>query len=110
MFWTSVWNVVYIYLVNVPAMISLSVIIAVVLNSPHQRLKDFFRITYLIPYVTSVLSIAIVFFVRLRRFEGPGEPASRPHRPRPGALAHIEEDVEDFDRYPGDVEVDWATT
>ncbi len=62
-FWTSVWNVVYIYLVNVPAMIALSVIIAVVLNSPHQRFKDFFRITYLIPYVTSVLSISIVFFV-----------------------------------------------
>ena len=62
-FWTSVWNVVYIYLVNVPAMVALSVVIAVVLNSPHQRLKDFFRVTYLIPYVTSVLSISIVFFV-----------------------------------------------
>ena len=62
-FWTSVWNVIYIYLVNVPAMVILSVIIAVVLNSPYQRFKDFFRVTYLIPYVTSVLSITIVFFV-----------------------------------------------
>ncbi len=62
-FWTSLWNVVYIFLINVPPMIALSVIIAVVLNSPYQRFKDFFRITYLIPYVTSVLSIAIVFFV-----------------------------------------------
>ncbi|HTO23999.1 MAG TPA: sugar ABC transporter permease [Spirochaetia bacterium] len=62
-FWTSVWNVVYIYLINVPAMVVLSVIIAVVLNSPYQRFKDFFRVTYLVPYVTSVLSITIVFFV-----------------------------------------------
>jgi len=62
-FWTSLWNVVYIFLINVPAMILLSVIIAVVLNNPAQKGKDFFRITYLLPYVTSVLSIAIVFYV-----------------------------------------------
>jgi ABC-type sugar transport system permease subunit len=62
-FWTSLWNVIYIYLINVPPMIFVSVVIAVVLNSPYQKFKDFFRITYLIPYVTSVLSIAIVFFV-----------------------------------------------
>jgi ABC-type sugar transport system permease subunit len=62
-FWTSVWNVVYIFLINVPAMIILSVIIAIVLVSPYQKLKDFFRVTYLLPYVTSVLSIAIVFYV-----------------------------------------------
>ena len=62
-FWTSLWNVVYIFLINVPPIILVSVIIAVTLNSPYQRFKDFFRITYLIPYVTSVLSIAIVFFV-----------------------------------------------
>jgi lactose/L-arabinose transport system permease protein len=62
-FWTSLWNVAYIYVINVPPMILVSVIIAVVLNSPHQRFKDFFRIVYLIPYVTSVLSISIVFFV-----------------------------------------------
>jgi ABC-type sugar transport system permease subunit len=62
-FWTSLWNVIYIYLINVPAMIILSIIIAVALNSPHQKMKDFFRVTYLLPYVTSVLSIAIVFYV-----------------------------------------------
>lgn len=62
-FWESVWNVLYIYIINVPAMIFLSVVIAIVLNSPYQKLKDFFRITYLLPYVTSILSIAIVFYV-----------------------------------------------
>jgi ABC-type sugar transport system permease subunit len=62
-FWTSLWNVIYIYLINVPAMVFLSVLIAIALNSPHQKMKDFFRITYLLPYVTSVLSIAIVFYV-----------------------------------------------
>lgn len=62
-FWTSLWNVVYILLLNVPLMTLLALILAVVLNSEYLKLKDFFRVTYLIPYVTSVLSISIVFYV-----------------------------------------------
>jgi len=62
-FWTSLYNVVYVFIINVPIMIFLSVFIAVALNNPARKRKDFFRIVYLIPYVTSVLSIAIVFFV-----------------------------------------------
>ncbi len=62
-FWTSLWNVISIYLINVPAMVLLAVVIAVVLNNPLRKHKDFFRIVYLLPYVTSVLSIAIVFYV-----------------------------------------------
>jgi ABC-type sugar transport system permease subunit len=62
-FWTSLYNVVYIFIINVPAMIFLSVFIAVVLNNPARKHKDVFRIVYLLPYVTSVLSIAIVFYV-----------------------------------------------
>jgi ABC-type sugar transport system permease subunit len=62
-FWTSLWNVLYIFLINVPAMIFLSVFIALVLNNPARKHKDIFRIVYLLPYVTSVLSIAIVFYV-----------------------------------------------
>ena len=44
-------------------MIFLAVFIAVTLNNPARRHKDFFRIVYLLPYVTSVLSVAIVFYV-----------------------------------------------
>ncbi len=62
-FWISVWNVVFIFLINVPVMIFLSIFIAVALNNPLRRHKDFFRIVYLLPYVTSVLSIAIVFYI-----------------------------------------------
>jgi ABC-type sugar transport system permease subunit len=62
-FWTSLYNVVYVFILNVPAMIFLSVFIAVALNNPARKHKDFFRIVYLLPYVTSVLSIAIVFYV-----------------------------------------------
>lgn len=62
-FWTSLYNVVYVFIINVPVMIFLSVFIAVALNNPARRHKDFFRIVYLLPYVTSVLSIAIVFRV-----------------------------------------------
>jgi ABC-type sugar transport system permease subunit len=62
-FWTSLWNVIFIFLINVPPMILVSLVIAVVLNNPAQRGKDFFRITYLLPYVTSVVSISVVFYV-----------------------------------------------
>jgi ABC-type sugar transport system permease subunit len=62
-FWTSLWNVIYIFLLNVPIMIFLSVFIAIALNNPLRKGKDFYRIVYLLPYVTSVLSIAIVFYV-----------------------------------------------
>ncbi len=62
-FWTSLYNVVFIFIINVPVMIFLSVFIALALNNPARRHKDIFRIVYLLPYVTSVLSIAIVFYV-----------------------------------------------
>jgi ABC-type sugar transport system permease subunit len=62
-FWTSLFNVVYIFIINVPVMIFLSVFIALALNNPARKHKDAFRIIYLLPYVTSVLSIAIVFYV-----------------------------------------------
>jgi len=62
-FWTSLYNVVYVFIINVPVMIFLSVFIAVALNNPSRKHKDFFRIVYLLPYVTSVLSVAIVFYV-----------------------------------------------
>ncbi len=62
-FWTSLWNVVYIFLINVPAMLALALLLAILLNSPVQKMKNYFRISYLLPYVASVLSVAIVFFV-----------------------------------------------
>lgn len=62
-FWTSLYNVVYMFIINVPVMIFLSILIALALNNPARRHKDVFRIVYLLPYVTSVLSIAIVFYV-----------------------------------------------
>jgi ABC-type sugar transport system permease subunit len=62
-FWSSLYNVVYIFVINVPAMIFLAIFIALALNNSGRRHKDLFRIIYLLPYVTSVLSIAIVFYV-----------------------------------------------
>jgi lactose/L-arabinose transport system permease protein len=62
-FWISLWNVVYIFLINVPAMLALALLLAIVLNSRSLRIKDFFRVSYLLPYVASVLSVSILFFV-----------------------------------------------
>ena len=62
-FWISLWNVVYIFLINVPLMLTLALIMAIVLNSRNLKMKNFFRITYLLPYVASILSVSILFFV-----------------------------------------------
>ena len=62
-FWESLWNVVFIFLTNVPLMTLLALILAVMLNSEAVRVKDLFRVTYLLPYVTSVLAVSIVFYV-----------------------------------------------
>jgi lactose/L-arabinose transport system permease protein len=44
-------------------MIILAVILAVILNNETVKFKDLFRITYLLPYVTSALAVSVVFFV-----------------------------------------------
>jgi lactose/L-arabinose transport system permease protein len=62
-FWLSLWNVVYIFLINVPAMLALALVLAIVLNSRNLKMKDFFRVSYLLPYVASVLSVSILFFI-----------------------------------------------
>ena len=62
-FWTSIYNVVYILIANVPLMTLLAIILAVILNNESMKFKDLFRITYLLPYVTSALAVSVVFFV-----------------------------------------------
>jgi ABC-type sugar transport system permease subunit len=62
-FWTSIGNAAYILVANVPLMTLLAVLLAVILNNKAVKFKDFFRITYLLPYVTSALAVSVVFFV-----------------------------------------------
>ena len=88
-FWTSLYNVVYVFILNVPVMIFLSVVIAVALNNPARKHKDFFRIVYLLPYVTSVLSIAIVFYVLFDDNARAGQPPPGPPGNPGRALAHL---------------------
>ena len=62
-FWTSVGNAGFILIANVPLMTLLAILMAVILNNKAVKLKDLFRITYLLPYVTSALAVSVVFYV-----------------------------------------------
>lgn len=61
--WKTVINVIYIFIVNVPIMVILAIALASLLNSNKLRFKNFFRIAYLLPYVTSLVAVSIVFYI-----------------------------------------------
>ena len=54
-------NTAYFVLVGVPLTLSLSLGIAVILNSGVTRLKTFFRVGYYMPVVTSIVAVAVVW-------------------------------------------------
>lgn len=64
-FWTALWNTMYILIINVPIMTLLALIMAFVLNSPHVRFRKGFQLIYLLPYVTSAVAIGLVFYILL---------------------------------------------
>jgi len=57
----SLVNTVYYWIGQVPAMTLLALILAVIMNQRTLRLRGLFRTVYVLPYVTSVVSITIIF-------------------------------------------------
>ena len=60
-FWNALVNTIDIWLLSTIPMLILSIGIAVVLHSPYLRGSTFWRTILLVPNITSVLAIAIVF-------------------------------------------------
>ncbi len=60
-FWNALVNTVDIWLLSTIPMLVLSISLAAVLHSPYLRGSTFFRTILLVPNITSVLAIAIVF-------------------------------------------------
>lgn len=57
----SLVNTAYYWVGQVPAMTLLALVLAVVMNEPRLRFRGLFRTAYVLPYVTSVVSITVIF-------------------------------------------------
>ncbi|HPZ14118.1 MAG TPA: sugar ABC transporter permease [Bacillota bacterium] len=61
LFWKALSNTLYFVAVGVPLAIVLSLILAVLLNSPFNHAKDLFRVGYYLPSITETVAIAVVW-------------------------------------------------
>lgn len=60
-FWTAVRNTFYFALVGGPFTVALSLAAALLVNAKLVRFKSFFRTIYFIPFVTTLVAVAIVW-------------------------------------------------
>ena len=60
-FWQAVWNTFYFALVGGPLTVATSLGAALLLNARLVRFKTFFRTVYFIPFVTTLVAVAIVW-------------------------------------------------
>lgn len=60
-FKTALTNTIIFLLFQVPIMLLLALIFAVLLNSPHVRFKSFFRTAIYLPSITSLVAYAVIF-------------------------------------------------
>lgn len=60
-FWTTLGNTLLYAVIQIPIMVLLSLLIAVLLNDPKLRLRGFYRTCIFLPCVTSLVSYSILF-------------------------------------------------
>lgn len=63
LFWKSIYNTIILGLMGTAPQILIGMILATILNATWLRFKNVFRIAIFMPYVTSILAVAIVFSV-----------------------------------------------
>ncbi|WP_438358039.1 carbohydrate ABC transporter permease [Brevibacillus dissolubilis] len=63
LFWKSIYNTLIMGLLGTAPQILVGMVLAYALNSALIRFKSFFRVAFFMPYVTSILAVAIVFSV-----------------------------------------------
>ncbi|MBM7663164.1 lactose/L-arabinose transport system permease protein [Bacillus mesophilus] len=64
-FLTALKNTFIIMIIQVPLMLFLAIIVATLLNSALLKLKGFFRVSFFLPAVTSLVAYAIIFSIML---------------------------------------------
>ncbi|WP_242504630.1 carbohydrate ABC transporter permease [Promicromonospora panici] len=63
MFWGSLGNSALLWLMIVPVQVVLSLLIAVLLNNAKIRMRSFYRIAFLVPFVTPLVAVAQIWVV-----------------------------------------------
>lgn len=66
-FYTSLKNTTYFAMFVVPAQTILSLVIAVVINQQRLRFKQFFRVSYYFPSITSSIAISLLFMLMYQK-------------------------------------------
>jgi multiple sugar transport system permease protein len=61
LFWQSLVNTLYFVVVGVPLSIAMSLLCAVLLQSPLARFKPFFRTSLFSPVVTTIVAVAVIW-------------------------------------------------
>ncbi len=62
-FWSSLANSGILWLLIVPVQLVVSVIIAVLLNTSKLRLRGFYRVAFIVPFVTPLVAVAQIWIV-----------------------------------------------
>ncbi|MBE1876066.1 sugar ABC transporter permease [Myceligenerans sp. TRM 65318] len=70
MFWGSLANSGVMWLLVVPAQMVLALLVAVLLNSARIRMRSFYRIAFLVPFVTPLVAVAQIWVVVFDRDYG----------------------------------------
>ncbi|KZZ84644.1 carbohydrate ABC transporter permease [Bacillus sp. SJS] len=65
-FWTALKNTFIIFIFQVPLMLLLAIVLAGALNSQLLKLKGFFRVSFFLPAVTSLVAYSILFSIMLQ--------------------------------------------
>lgn len=63
LFWKSVYNTIVMGLLGTAPQLVVGLILAYLLNQALLRFKQFFRVTIFMPYITSMVAVALVFSV-----------------------------------------------
>lgn len=63
MFWGSLANSAVLWLMIVPVQVVLGLLVAVLLNNARIRMRSFYRIAFLVPFVTPLVAVAQIWVV-----------------------------------------------
>jgi cellobiose transport system permease protein len=69
LFWKSVYNTIIMGLMGTAPQLIVGIILAFLLNLTFLRFKNFFRVTIFMPYITSMVAVALIFSVLFSNHE-----------------------------------------
>ncbi|MDO6654428.1 carbohydrate ABC transporter permease [Anaerobacillus sp. 1_MG-2023] len=69
LFWKSVYNTIIMGLMGTAPQIVVGIVLAFLLNLTFLRFKNFFRVTIFMPYITSMVAVALIFSVLFSNHE-----------------------------------------